>query len=105
MGILSGPLDLTRGLGLGDGFSSTEIKTGSLVDGPPPGDCAITLIDKLGMRANAITKSFFMFVFMIVLILRLTPKFRKQMAHEQLAGHFLTNKLSCMKYLKLDRVH
>lgn len=69
MGILSGPLDLTRGLGLGDGCSLTGMESGALVEGPLPGDCAITLIDKLGMRANAITKSFFIFYFMINMVL------------------------------------
>ena len=79
MGIPSGSSGKQRGagLGMGDGWGLTGMTSGSGSEGPPPGDCAITLIDKLGMRANAITKSFFMFVFMIVLILRLTPKIRK----------------------------
>jgi hypothetical protein len=78
-GISSGSSGKQRGagLGMGDGWGLTGMTSGSGSEGPPPGDCAITLIDKLGMRANAITKSFFMFVFMIVLILRLTPKIRK----------------------------
>lgn len=70
-GIPSGSSGKQRGagLGLGDGWGLTGIHSGSGSEGPLPGDCAITLIDKLGMRANAITKSFFMFVFMIVMVL------------------------------------
>ena len=54
---------------VGVGTCLTGMTSGSGSEGPPPGDCAITLIDKLGMRANAITKSFFMFFFMIIMVL------------------------------------
>lgn len=78
MGMGMGSSGMKRGPGfVGVGTCLTGMTSGSGSEGPPPGDWAITLIDKLGMRANAITKSFFMFVFMIVLILRLTPKIRK----------------------------
>ncbi len=78
IGMGMGSSGMKRGPGfVGVGTCLTGMTSGSGSEGPPPGDCAITLIDKLGMRANAITKSFFMFVFMIVLILRLTPKIRK----------------------------
>ena len=50
----------------------------------PPGFMA--RIDKLGIRAITITKSFFMFFFMIVLILRLTHKCNKSVPSEQVLG-------------------
>ena len=56
-------------------------------------------IDKLGMRAITITKSFFMFVFMIVLILRLTHKCSKNVQSEQVQMHFLDEKVGKKKTL------
>ena len=50
-------------------------------------------IDKLGMRAITITKSFFMFVFMIVLILRLTHKYTLLMGSGQVLERVILVKM------------
>ena len=60
------------------------MSSGSGIKSKPLGFMA--RIDKLGMRAITITKSFFMFVFMIVLILRLTHKCNKSVPYKQVSG-------------------
>ena len=77
MGMGMGSSGTRRGRMTMRGSFKGSSEPGGIVPPPSPPSWANVLIDKLGMRANAITKSFFMFVFMIVLILRLTPKIRK----------------------------
>ena len=56
-------------------------------------------IDKLGMRAITITKSFFMFFFMIKMVFRLTHKCSKNVQSEQAQTHFLDEKVGKKKTL------